>query len=130
MTPVKKLSVCVIEDDPDVSNSLKAVVTALGYDCRTFSSAEEYLSQSESDECDCLLVDYNLPGMNGKELLTQIQSKPEYPRAALYTGQINSRVRAEAGKLKNTPVIEKGDSITLIVDYLQSVFDEFGESSM
>ncbi|NND97608.1 MAG: response regulator [Pirellulaceae bacterium] len=124
MPPKKNAYVFVVEDNPDVSDSLKAVITAMGHQCATFDAAETLLEQGDLSQCDCLLVDFNLPGMTGTELLAQLHRRESCPRAALYTGQIDSRVREAAAKLDSTPVIEKGNDVSAILTQLSNMLAE------
>jgi len=84
-----------------------------------FDSAELALESQKLSTCDCLLVDFNLPGMNGTDFLAQLQRSGNPPPACLYTGRIDRRVHDAAAGLKNTLVLEKGNNPNLIAEYLQ-----------
>ena len=50
-----------------VRDSTKALVRSLGYDARTFASAEEFLD-SNLDDTSCLILDVHMKGLSGVEL--------------------------------------------------------------
>ena len=69
--------VLVVDDDPAMRDSIAFLVTSVGYDCRSFTSAEEFLRNWQDDRPACLLVDIRMSGMSGLDLqnrLTQAKS--------------------------------------------------------
>ncbi len=69
----------IVEDNPLASRALTALFNSRGYVTRCVSSAEEALVMlDQSGEPEMMLVDIDLPGMNGIELISRI--KPRYPR--------------------------------------------------
>jgi len=61
--------VLVVDDDPAVRGSLNRVVTELGYDCSTAGSAEEADHWLRSERFEAVVLDIELPRMNGLEFL-------------------------------------------------------------
>lgn len=68
MSPV----IFVVEDDASVRTAIRRLLLTLRYPVRLFASAEEFLSQIDSDARGCLVLDVRLPGMNGLELQQQL----------------------------------------------------------
>lgn len=69
--------VLVVDDDPAMRDSIAFLVSSVGYDCRSFTSAEEFLRDWQDDRPACLLVDIRMSGMSGLDLqnrLTQAKS--------------------------------------------------------
>ncbi|MCA9050122.1 MAG: response regulator [Planctomycetaceae bacterium] len=122
MSCVKSI-VCVVEDDLDVCDSLDAVVTALGHICHTFDSAEALLRYWECGQCDCLIVDFDLPEMNGLELLERLQQQTHNVTSILYTGRVDSRIRQAAQRLGGIPVVEKGPDNNAICSHLKALLN-------
>jgi len=66
--------VLIVEDDPLSRRALQSLFVAKGYACRAVDSAEDALKLIEkSDEIGVALIDIDLPGMNGLQLLRQLQ---------------------------------------------------------
>src|ERR1700754_175971 len=63
-TPV----VFVVDDDVSVRESLELVIHWAGCTAKTFASAQEFLSHPRVDSPSCLVLDVNLPDLNGLEL--------------------------------------------------------------
>lgn len=67
-------TVCVVDDNDDVRDSTRALLESCGYVVKAFASAEDYLRHPGAEDADCLLLDLNMPGMNGLELLEVLRS--------------------------------------------------------
>ena len=61
-------SVLVIDDDPEFRESMRKLLTLLGYTVEAFPSAADFLASGLSPETACLLADVHMPGMTGVEL--------------------------------------------------------------
>lgn len=74
------LSVLAVDDDPDILKLLQSALPELE-NCKVTAanSAEEALRQIEvaNPPFDCLLVDIQMPGITGIELLSQIRNLPD-----------------------------------------------------
>ena len=66
------LSVAVIADDPSVRTALRRLLQATGHAVQTFASAEEYLRLPERDRPACLVLDVQLPGASGLDLMRSL----------------------------------------------------------
>jgi FixJ family two-component response regulator len=74
----KRLLVSVVDDDESLRESLPDLLKELGFDARSFSSAEEFLASDCIDLTKCLILDIAMPGMSGPELqreLARLQKK-------------------------------------------------------
>lgn len=61
-------TVFVVDDDPGARNSMCAMVMAQGVRAEAFESAEAFLAAYDPGRSGCLILDYNLPGMDGLRL--------------------------------------------------------------
>jgi FixJ family two-component response regulator len=82
----KRGSVFVVDDDPSVRRSLKRLMSAAGYDARVFSSAEEMLALEGWPSPCCLVVDINMPGMTGLDLLERLRRDGSQAPVILISG--------------------------------------------
>lgn len=75
-----------VDDDPGILEVLDAALNALeGHHVTTALSGARALRLLDSDsECfDCLLVDVQMPDMNGIELCREVRARPAYGRAPI-----------------------------------------------
>lgn len=60
--------ISVVEDDEPFRDSMRKLVTALGYPVEVFPSAANFLESPLLGETTCLVTDVHMPGMTGLEL--------------------------------------------------------------
>ncbi len=64
----------IVEDDPDHRLILRTMLEAEGYECEEAMDGEEALSVLMTNEVALVLTDLNMPGMNGLQLIDEIQA--------------------------------------------------------
>src|SRR5215471_14648276 len=64
--------VFVVDDDISVRESLELLLRSEGWQPQLFASAEEFLSRPQALVPSCLLLDMNLPHLNGLDLQKRI----------------------------------------------------------
>jgi FixJ family two-component response regulator len=65
-------TVLVVDDDISVRESLQSLIRCAGWGVETFASAKEFLAHERSPAPTCLVLDMNLPDLNGLELQQRI----------------------------------------------------------
>src|ERR1035437_2294914 len=61
--------VYIVDDDSSIRNLIDATVRAAGFEPHGFASAEEFLATPAPHRAACLLLDLELPGASGLDLL-------------------------------------------------------------
>ncbi len=67
----------IIDDDPQITAVLKAALSHQGYSAHTSHSGEEALGVLRHHRPDAVLLDLNMPGMCGADVLEQMQADRE-----------------------------------------------------
>ncbi len=67
--------VFIIDDDEAIRDSLQLMLETVDIDCQLFSSAEEFLERFDMELSGCIVLDLNLPGMNGIELQAELERR-------------------------------------------------------
>jgi FixJ family two-component response regulator len=98
--------VIVVEDDRAVRDSLTFSLVVEGFAVRAFSDAQQFLAESRLPNFDCLIVDQNMPGMNGLDLISELRARKVKTPAILITSHPNLSVRDRAAAA-GIPIIEK-----------------------
>jgi FixJ family two-component response regulator len=60
--------ISIVDDDASVRVAVVNLVTSLGYEARSFDSADRYLSSPERHETSCIVCDVQMPGTHGLDL--------------------------------------------------------------
>ena len=90
--------VFVVDDDARVREALGELLESLGWRTETFAAAADYLACPKPDLPACLILDVELPDVNGLEFQKQLSSD-SHPPIVFITGHgdIPSSVRAIQG---------------------------------
>jgi FixJ family two-component response regulator len=70
--PHAKPIVFVVDDDVSVRESLELLISSAGWQPETFMSAQEFLSRPRVLVPSCLILDVNLPDLNGLDLQKRV----------------------------------------------------------
>lgn len=89
-------SVLIVEDDRAVRESLKFSLVIEGFAVRVYADAEQLLAEPLLPKFDCLIVDQNMPGMNGLDLVSELRARNVDAPAILITSHPGRSVRDQA----------------------------------
>lgn len=67
--------VFVVDDDPSVRAGLRRLISAAGYEVRTYASSGELLEDAAAAEAGCLVLDLQMPGATGLELQSELERR-------------------------------------------------------
>jgi two-component system, LuxR family, response regulator FixJ len=80
-------TVLVVDDDPSVRSSLARLIQAAGFRVLTFDRPSALLASAIPTDNACMVVDINLPEMNGGELCSALTASGRGLPAVLITGR-------------------------------------------
>jgi FixJ family two-component response regulator len=119
-TEVKRI-VLVVDDDAAVRGSHKFSLELEGFDVRTYANPEELLKEEHLPESSCLITNYQMPTMNGLELVAKLRDRRVTIPAILVTGHSNVNLRKRAAAA-GVPLVEKPFLGRHLVDYIRQAF--------
>jgi FixJ family two-component response regulator len=67
-------SIAIVDDDPAVLKALSRLLRSHAFRARTYESGQQFLAALPADLPDCLIVDLQMPAMNGLELQQHLVS--------------------------------------------------------
>ena len=88
----KEAVVHVVDDDEAVRESLEALLLVSGFEVATYASAEDFLDRAPEDG-GCLVLDVNMPGMSGLELLERLAKTGRRRQAVILTARRDDGLR-------------------------------------
>jgi len=80
-------NVFVVDDDAAVRDSLRMLLKTAGYTAATFASADEFLTICNSEIDGCLILDVNMPDMDGPALQEELNRRRLQLPIIFLTGQ-------------------------------------------
>jgi two-component system KDP operon response regulator KdpE len=69
--------ILVVDDEPQIRRVMKSTLTAEGYEVHDAKTGEEALEELRRERYDLVLLDMNMPGLNGLETCKAIRSSSE-----------------------------------------------------
>ncbi len=94
----KEVLISIVEDDQPFRDSMRKLVSALGYAVEAFPSAANFLASPHLAETACLLTDVQMPGMTGVELHRRLLDLGHAIPTILLTAYPNQAARNRALK--------------------------------
>ena len=100
-------TVFVVEDDACLREALVMLIESAGFEAESWQSAEAFLQGFNCQRRSCLLLDIELPGMNGIELAKKLDQDQVRLPIILLSGRGDLLEAARAAKLSNLRVMAK-----------------------
>jgi two-component system response regulator FixJ len=96
----------IVDDDPAVRNSLKFSLEIDGFAVEIYASANELLKEDDISHFRCLVIDQNMPGMSGLDLVAKLRERQLSVPVILITSHPPRALVARAHSF-GVPIIEK-----------------------
>lgn len=123
--------VYVIDDEPSVRKSIGRLLKAAGYRVEAFASAREFLQREREDAVACLVLDLQMPDLNGLELQEVLAQTDRLLPIVFITGHGDVPTSVRAMKAGATDFLSKPfdekDLLGAIARALQKLDQESGE---
>ena len=68
-------NICVVDDEVDIADAIKVFFDRNGYNVITFNDAESFYNGVPADFKGIFLIDWNLPGEQGTEIVAKVRNK-------------------------------------------------------
>ena len=85
--------IAIVDDDPSVLKALRRSLRVHALPAQTYGSAEEFLAALPDGRPECLIVDLQMPGMTGLELLQHLKRRDIHIPTIVITAHGDVEVR-------------------------------------
>lgn len=85
--------IAIVDDDPSVLKALRRSLRVHGFQTKTYGSAEDFLAALPDGLPECLIVDLQMPGMTGLELLQHLRRRDIQIPTIVITAHSDAGVR-------------------------------------
>lgn len=121
--------VYVVDDDISVRESLELLISNAGWRPELFSSAKDFLTFPKAHVASCLILDVNLPDLNGLELQEQLcEDRPDMP-IIFVTGYGDVPMTVKAMKAGAVEFLMKPFSDEVLIGAIQGALKRSAESA-
>ena len=107
--PKIKPHIMIVDDEPAVRRTVRGVLESSGFLCAEFENGASALEWLKSHHTDVIIVDYQMPIMDGLNLLERVQStlNGHTPRVIMLSGVIDEKSKVKAINLGAYAIIDK-----------------------
>jgi two-component system, LuxR family, response regulator FixJ len=117
-----KWLIVVLDGDLAVRDSLTFLLTIEGFEVRSYASSMELLNDNDLPARYCLIVDSDMPEVDGLGVVEELRERKNCSRAILVTSRPNDAIRDRAAKL-GVPVVVKPFRGTELIDAVHTLRD-------
>ena len=121
MESSSNIYIAVVDDDESLCRSLGRLLRAAGIHPVTYLSAEAFLADDKHPCFSCLVLDIQLGGISGIELLRRLVSVGEKTPAIFITAHEDPAMQAEALALGCAGYFRKTDSGSEVLDAIRRI---------
>ena len=116
--------VLLVDDELDFLEAMSERMTARGMEVTTASSAKEAIEIIEKISFDAIILDFQMPEMDGMQALQTIKAKRPESQIILLTGYATLEKGVEAMKIGATDFIEKPADLESLSDKIKKAKTE------
>ena len=107
---MKNKKILIVDDDPQIAESLEKHLSAAGATVLTASSFETGIESIRKNAPDAVITDVMMPGRSGLDLVREIRALPgPHPFVMILTNSINAEHIADAMESNVTTFVQKAD---------------------
>lgn len=112
----------IVDDQTGIRLLLDEIFQSEGYQTKLVANGLKALQEIEQNPPDCVLLDMNMPGMSGLEVLREIKKGwPEVP-VLMMTAYTNAELRAEIIESGAMVFFEKPFNISELINTVNEIF--------
>jgi len=116
--------VLLVDDEKEFLEIMSERMTARGMEVTTAQSADQALSILEKKSFDAIVMDFQMPGMDGMEALKSIKNKKPELQIILLTGYATVEKTVEAMKVGATDFLEKPADLEALAEKIKNAKTE------
>lgn len=112
-------TIYIVDDDEAVRDSLGALLESQGYEVRGFPSGEDFLRAYRAGLRGCLLVDLQMPGMDGFALVERLKAAGSKLPVVVVTGHGDVPLAVKAMKAGAVDFLQKPYANEVMLEVVQ-----------
>jgi FixJ family two-component response regulator len=116
--------VYIVDDDPDMRDSLRWLMKTVGLHAETFSSATDFLRDFVSAGPGCVILDVRMPGISGLDLFEELVARGEGMPVIFITAFADVPMAVRAMKSGAVEFVEKPFNRQTLLDKVQRAIKE------
>ena len=118
----------IVDDDKAIRDSLTLRMRSVGFNSKSYDSAEKFLDEADYNSAGCLIVDIRMQGMSGLELQQLLNNKGINMPVIIITGHGDVPMAVQAMQAGAIDFLEKPYDNEMLVDRIKQCLSEVSKS--
>ena len=111
--------ISLVDDDESIRRTMTLLIQSFGFQAAVFDSAESFLKSRQLHETSCLIVDVQMPGMNGLQLQRHLASSGYKIPIVFITAYDNKESRQQAMQAGAVAFLSKPFNDELLLEIIR-----------
>ena len=124
-----KETICIVDDDADVRDSLEMLLRRSDFTVRSYGSAREFLDAGAPPEKTCVLADVRMPEMDGLALQREIGKRWPGVPVIIMTGHGDIPMAVKAMRAGAIDFLEKPFEKPALIEAIRRALAQSGSSA-
>ncbi len=90
---MQRARVAVVDDEPTMRKSFSRLLRTAGHEARLYASGQEFLEACRRDPPDCAVIDCQMPGLSGVEVLERLKGCGIHLPVAMFAANDDAELR-------------------------------------
>ena len=121
--------ISVVDDDESTRKSTRLLIESFGFQAAAFESAEAFLKSGQLHETSCLIVDVQMPVMNGLQLQCHLAASGYNIPIIFITAYDNNESRQQAMQAGAVAFLSKPFNDTHLLETIRATSRDHGGSA-
>ena len=123
MSNENKIKLLMVDDEVKFLESISKRLALKGIDVIATSNGEDAIAAAENDLFDVAVVDFQMPGMDGEQVLKALKERHQYLEIIMLTGHATVDSAVECTKLGAFKYLEKPYAFEKLVEVIKEAYE-------
>ena len=128
-TAKSNATVCIVDDDTAVRESLEWLIESIDLPVKTFSNGMAFLDSDSPFEPGCVILDIRMPGLSGIDVFEELKSRSSSLPVIFLTGHGDVHLAVRAMKAGAFDFVEKPFNDQLLLDVVQKAIKDDADTA-
>ena len=115
-----KPTILVVDDDQPIVTLMRKLLSEFGFDVVTAMSGAEALEAARANPPALVLLDKNMPGMSGTEVVRALREDPRFERLPILILSGESMTKKELAEMKADAAVLKPFDVMALVEQIRT----------
>jgi FixJ family two-component response regulator len=116
--------VYLIDDDPRIRESIRMLLKSVGLPLQTYATAQDFLTEFNTEKGGVLILDIRMPGMSGLELQQRLREQGNNLATIILSGHGDVPMAVRALKAGALDFLEKPFNDQILLDRIQQGMED------